>query len=245
MAGGSVARFAPAKDFPVLFEDEHFLAIDKPAGVAVHGGSGRELWRDRAAAHGAAAGDISGAGAPAGPRNLAACLLVAKKRSALEEPARPVPASAKPAKPTWRWSLGMWPANKKVLDKPLHKYLLPKRRRWRAPRARWWPKTTRMAMPSLTLVKVQHPSRRRSRNVYSCWRSPSRPGAPTRSGCTWPSEGMPIAGDDKYGDFRAEQGACTCRRRPGARSACFCMPGVSSAITLRPASALHCGRIAA
>jgi tRNA pseudouridine32 synthase/23S rRNA pseudouridine746 synthase len=30
----------PAKDFPVLFEDEHFLAVNKPAGVAVHGGSG-------------------------------------------------------------------------------------------------------------------------------------------------------------------------------------------------------------
>lgn len=31
---------APAREFPVLFEDEHLLVIDKPAGVAVHGGSG-------------------------------------------------------------------------------------------------------------------------------------------------------------------------------------------------------------
>ena len=31
---------APAREFPILFEDEHLLAIDKPAGVAVHGGSG-------------------------------------------------------------------------------------------------------------------------------------------------------------------------------------------------------------
>ncbi|MBC8096145.1 MAG: hypothetical protein H7Y43_10060, partial [Akkermansiaceae bacterium] len=31
---------APARQFPVVFEDESFLAIDKPAGVAVHGGSG-------------------------------------------------------------------------------------------------------------------------------------------------------------------------------------------------------------
>ena len=30
----------PARDFPVLLEDEGFMAIDKPAGVAVHGGSG-------------------------------------------------------------------------------------------------------------------------------------------------------------------------------------------------------------
>jgi 23S rRNA pseudouridine955/2504/2580 synthase len=31
---------APPREFPLLFEDEHLLAIVKPAGVAVHGGSG-------------------------------------------------------------------------------------------------------------------------------------------------------------------------------------------------------------
>lgn len=31
---------APAREFVVLFEDDHLLAIDKPAGLAVHGGSG-------------------------------------------------------------------------------------------------------------------------------------------------------------------------------------------------------------
>ncbi len=31
---------APAREFPVLMEDEAMMAIDKPAGVAVHGGSG-------------------------------------------------------------------------------------------------------------------------------------------------------------------------------------------------------------
>ena len=36
----STAPQAPAREFPVLFEDEHLLAINKPAGVAVHGGSG-------------------------------------------------------------------------------------------------------------------------------------------------------------------------------------------------------------
>src|SRR5471030_2500281 len=30
----------PPASFPVLFEDDHLLVIDKPAGVAVHGGSG-------------------------------------------------------------------------------------------------------------------------------------------------------------------------------------------------------------
>ena len=31
---------APGAEFPILFEDAHLLVIDKPAGVAVHGGSG-------------------------------------------------------------------------------------------------------------------------------------------------------------------------------------------------------------
>jgi len=30
----------PGREFPILYEDEALLAIDKPAGVAVHGGSG-------------------------------------------------------------------------------------------------------------------------------------------------------------------------------------------------------------
>src|SRR5256885_11648673 len=31
---------APAREFPVVYEDEHLIAVDQPAGVAVHGGSG-------------------------------------------------------------------------------------------------------------------------------------------------------------------------------------------------------------
>ncbi len=34
------AESAPPREFPILFEDEHLLVVDKPAGTAVHGGSG-------------------------------------------------------------------------------------------------------------------------------------------------------------------------------------------------------------
>ncbi len=34
------ATSVPPRDFPVVFEDEALLVIDKPSGVAVHGGSG-------------------------------------------------------------------------------------------------------------------------------------------------------------------------------------------------------------
>lgn len=36
----SAARHAPPNEFPIVFEDDALLVIDKPAGVAVHGGSG-------------------------------------------------------------------------------------------------------------------------------------------------------------------------------------------------------------
>ena len=39
-AEAMAAPNAPAREFPVLFEDEAVLAVDKPAGTAVHGGSG-------------------------------------------------------------------------------------------------------------------------------------------------------------------------------------------------------------
>ena len=39
-ASSTVGGYAPAAEFPILFEDDFVLAIDKPAGVAVHGGSG-------------------------------------------------------------------------------------------------------------------------------------------------------------------------------------------------------------
>ncbi|NLX16727.1 MAG: RluA family pseudouridine synthase, partial [Ramlibacter sp.] len=34
------AEATPPREFPALLEDEHVLAVNKPAGVAVHGGSG-------------------------------------------------------------------------------------------------------------------------------------------------------------------------------------------------------------
>ena len=73
---------APALELPVLFEDDHILAVDKPAGLAVHGGSG--------IAHGVI--ERLRAGRPQAKflelahrldRETSGVLLLAKKRSAL------------------------------------------------------------------------------------------------------------------------------------------------------------------
>lgn len=36
----AVSPQAPLREFEIVFEDEHFLVLNKPAGLAVHGGSG-------------------------------------------------------------------------------------------------------------------------------------------------------------------------------------------------------------
>ncbi len=90
---------APAREFPVLFEDEWLLAIDKPAGVAVHGGSGvssgviEQLRRARP--HAA----LPRTRAPAGSRDLGR----AADRQAAQRADAPAGAVPLHAGPTRRW----------------------------------------------------------------------------------------------------------------------------------------------
>ena len=93
---------APAREFPVLFEDEHLIAIDKPAGVAVHGGSGVSFGVIEQLRQARPGAKLPGTGAPAGPRNLRH---PAGGQEALgpDRSCRTSSASARPARPTWRW----------------------------------------------------------------------------------------------------------------------------------------------
>ena len=92
---------APAREFPILFEDEAFIALDKPAGVAVHGGSGvsfgviEQLRRARPQAKFLELVHRL-------DRETSGILLVAKKRSA-SKPCKTSFASALPVKPIWLW----------------------------------------------------------------------------------------------------------------------------------------------
>src|SRR6478736_4077016 len=117
------APAAPAREFPLLLEDESLLAIDKPAGDAVHAGSGvsfgvlEQLRRARPAARFLELVHRL-------DRETSGILLVAKKRSALtalQDQFR----ERETGKTYLALVEGAWPANKKVLDAPLAKYLLP------------------------------------------------------------------------------------------------------------------------
>jgi 23S rRNA pseudouridine955/2504/2580 synthase len=117
------APVAPGREFPVLFEDEQMLAIDKPAGVAVHGGSGVSfgvIEQLRQARPGARMLEL----VHRLDRDTSGVLLVAKKRSALTR-LQDQFRDRETGKTYLALVKGQWPTNKKVIDLPLQRYLLP------------------------------------------------------------------------------------------------------------------------
>ncbi len=193
----SVARGAPAREFAVLFEDEHLLAIDKPSGVAVHGGSGvsfgvieqlrmaRPAERFLELVHRL-------------DRDTSGILLIAKKRSALRQ-LQDQFRERETGKTYLALVAGRWPANKKVLDKPLHKYLLPDGER----RVKVVARDDPDGLSSITLVKVaQRLGERAGAGAgMSLLEVTLKTGRTHQIRVHLASEGHPIAGDDKYGDF--------------------------------------------
>ena len=191
------ASHAPAKEFVVLFEDDSMLAINKPAGVAVHGGSGISfgvIEQLRMARPQAKFLEL----VHRLDRETSGILLVAKKRSALKN-LQDQFRERETGKTYLAMVIGQWPANKKVLDKPLHKYLLPDGER----RVKVVAKDDPDGMPSLTLVKV-----RVAGGVvpgYSLLEVTIKTGRTHQIRVHLASEGLPIVGDDKYGDFESNK----------------------------------------
>jgi len=190
----------PAREFPLLYEDAALLALDKPAGVAVHGGSGvsygviEQLRRAR----------------PQAPllelvhrldRETSGVLLVAKKRSALKALQEQFRQRAT-GKTYLALVRGEWPQARKVIDVPLHKYVLPDGER----RVRVTDADDPQGQRSISLVRVLGA-------VHPPAAAPSPLPAMTLLAVTIKTgrthqirvhlahAGHPIAGDAKYGDF--------------------------------------------
>ncbi len=199
-------KAAPAREFPILFEDEHLIALDKPAGVAVHGGSGvsfgviEQLRRARPQAKFLELVHRL-------DRDTSGILLVAKKRSALTHLQNQF-RERETGKTYLALVQGNWPANKKVLDKPLVKFLLPGvDGKEGERRVKVTSKDDADGMKSVTLVKLARvtppsaPDDKAKRVAMTLLEVTLKTGRTHQIRVHLASEGHPIAGDDKYGDF--------------------------------------------
>jgi len=115
------APAAPPREFPIVFEDEHLIAINKPAGVAVHGGSGvsfgviEQLRQARPTAKFLELVHRL-------DRETSGLLLIAKKRSALTGLQTQF-RERETGKTYAALVIGSWDTSNKVIDVPLHKFM--------------------------------------------------------------------------------------------------------------------------
>ena len=201
-ASSTVGGYAPAAEFPILFEDDFLLAIDKPAGVAVHGGSGVSFGVIEQLRMARPEADFLEL-IHRLDRETSGILLIAKRRMALkllQEQFR----ERETDKVYLALVSGGWAANNRVIDKALHKYLIEGGERNGERRVKVVANDHPDGMRSVTLVKVKS----------AIGANPAAPKTPftllevtIKTGRTHQirvhlaDAGHPIAGDDKYGDF--------------------------------------------
>jgi 23S rRNA pseudouridine955/2504/2580 synthase len=206
------AALTPEKvtEFPIIFEDDALLVIDKPAGLAVHGGSGvsfgvieqlRKLRPEETFLELVHRLD----------RETSGLLMIAKKRSALKHLQEQLKAR-ETGKTYLALVAGQWPLKQKVLDKPLMKFQTGDEETGER-RVRVVSKNDPEGMRAISLVKVRARSgdnttsnRIRPTSVQqaldcSVLEVTIKTGRTHQIRVHLASEGHPILGDDKYGDF--------------------------------------------
>ena len=182
----AATEFVPATEFPVLYEDDALLAIDKPAGTAVHGGSGvsfgviEQLRRARPKAkllelvHRL-------------DRETSGVLLVAKKRSALTA-MHEIMRAGNSDKRYLVLVLGQWKNARQHVKLPLHKYDTPQGEK------RVVVREDGQAAHTIFTLKQSWPE-------FSLLEAELKTGRTHQIRVHLSHLGFPIAGDAKYGNF--------------------------------------------
>jgi 23S rRNA pseudouridine955/2504/2580 synthase len=176
----------PGAEFDILFEDSHLLIIDKPAGVAVHGGSGVSygvIEQLRAARPDAKFLEL----VHRLDRETSGILLLAKKRSALVH----LHEQMRDGLTDKRYFVlvsGDWKNTRQHIKLPLHKYTTADgERRVRV-------QADGMASHTVFTLKKKF-------QAFALLEAELKTGRTHQIRVHLSASGFPIAGDDKYGDF--------------------------------------------
>ncbi len=181
------APAAPGAEFTILYEDNHVLVIDKPAGVAVHGGSGVSygvIEQLRASRPDAKFLEL----VHRLDRDTSGVLLLAKKRSALTN----LHEQIREGLFDKRYLVlvhGDWKNQKQHIKLPLYKYTTPEGER----RVRVQAEGGMASHTVFNLVRRYGP--------FALLEAELKTGRTHQIRVHLSASGFAIAGDDKYGDF--------------------------------------------
>ena len=177
----------PRANFPTVFEDDYFLIINKPDGVACHGGSGVSFGViEQLRAHNPRTKFLELAHRL--DRDTSGLLIIAKKRKALVE-IQELIKDGKMRKQYLALSIGEWKDNYRNVKAPLFKFLTKEGER---------------------RVKVDHENGHYAQTIFSVIRNYigyTLVNADLKTGRTHQIRvhlqhlGFPIIGDVKYGNF--------------------------------------------
>jgi 23S rRNA pseudouridine955/2504/2580 synthase len=224
---------APGAEFKILLEDSHLLIIDKPAGVAVHGGSGVSygvIEQLRASRPDAKFLEL----VHRLDRDTSGILLLAKKRSALTNLHEQI-REGETDKRYLTLVTGDWKNARQHIKLPLHKYSTADgERRVRVQ------EDGQASHTVFSQIKKYGP--------YTLLEAELKTGRTHQIRVHLSASGFPILGDDKYGDFtlnkalqKAEGGRIAFKRMfLHAHSICFTHPDTGKKVTIKAPLPTEC-----